>query len=185
VALAAKALALRLAIAALAVVNGALREAVLIPLLGRTPGLVLSGVLLCALILWIMVWPCPGCVPRRRWQLIGIGAAWFVLTLVFEFSLGRLQGKSWLMLLEAYTFKDGNAGRWSCWSRWQRRCSLCGGAAAARSVSGARYRRRCARAGSCWRTAAMRAGSTFAQTTPSPSSSRSASTSPQGSAIKL
>jgi hypothetical protein len=107
-ALAAKALALWLAIAALAVVNGALREAVLIPLLGRTPGLVLSGVLLCALILWITVLALPWLGVRRRWQLIGIGAAWFVLTLVFEFSLGRLQGKSWLMLLEAYTFKDGN-----------------------------------------------------------------------------
>jgi hypothetical protein len=107
VALAAKALALWLAIAALAVVNGALREAVLIPLLGRSLGLVLSGVLLCALILWVTVLALPW-LGARRSQLIGIGAAWLVLTLVFEFSLGRLQGKSWLMLLEAYTFKDGN-----------------------------------------------------------------------------
>jgi hypothetical protein len=108
VALAAKAIALWLAIAALAVVNGALREALLIPLLGRTPGLVLSGVLLCALILWITVVTLPWLDARRRLQLIGIGAAWLVLTLVFEFSLGRLQGKSWATLLEAYTFKDGN-----------------------------------------------------------------------------
>jgi hypothetical protein len=108
VALVAKALAFWLAIAAVAVVNGALREAVLIPLLGRTPALLLSGLLLCVLILWITVVALPWLGARRRQQLIGIGAAWFVLTLVFEFSLGRLQGKSWLMLLEAYTFKDGN-----------------------------------------------------------------------------
>jgi hypothetical protein len=105
---AAKALALWLAIAASAVVNGALREAVLIPLLGRTPGLVLSGLLLCAIILGIAFVALPWLGARRRAQLIGIGAAWLVLTLVFEFSIGRLQGKSWPVLLEVYTFKDGN-----------------------------------------------------------------------------
>jgi hypothetical protein len=108
VALAAKALTLWLAIAGLAVVNGWLREAVLIPLLGRTPGLVLSGLLLCALILWITLLALAWLRARRRSQLIGIGATWLMHTLVFEFSLGRLQGKSWPALFEAYTFKDGN-----------------------------------------------------------------------------
>lgn len=107
-ALAAKAFAAWLAILALAVANGALRETVLIPRLGNTLGLVLSGLLLAALILVIAFLALPWLSVNRLSQVIGIGLAWLVLTLVFEFSFGRFQGKPWSTILEAYTFKDGN-----------------------------------------------------------------------------
>ncbi|WP_211231670.1 hypothetical protein [Ottowia thiooxydans] len=104
----AKALAIWLVILICAVANGALREGVLIPHLGKAPGLILSGVLLSALILVITYLALPWLVAPRPAQLIGLGVFWLALTLVFELSLGRFQSKSWTTILEAYTFKDGN-----------------------------------------------------------------------------
>ncbi|MBK6614164.1 hypothetical protein [Ottowia sp.] len=104
----AKALAIWLVILICAVANGALREGLLILQLGKSPGLILSGVLLSALILVITFLALPWLGARRQAQLIGIGAFWLALTLVFELSFGRFQGKSWATILEAYTFKDGN-----------------------------------------------------------------------------
>ena len=106
--LAAKALAIWLAILCAAIANGAFREVVLIPHLGRTSGLQLSGGLLAALVLAITYLSLPWLGVRRIGPLLGVGRGWLVLTLVFEFAFGRLQGKSWSALLEAYTFKDGN-----------------------------------------------------------------------------
>lgn len=103
-----KALAIWFVILGLAVANGALREAVLIPQFGKTPGLVLSGVLLSALILAITFFALPWLRVNRLSHVVGIGSGWLLLTLAFEFSFGRLQGKSWPSILEAYTFKDGN-----------------------------------------------------------------------------
>ena len=98
-----------LAILALAVGNGAVREAVLVPTLGKTIGLVLSGVslsLFVALVAYVLV----------RWQHgletsqgLLIGTLWLCLTLAFEFGFGRyVQHKSWAELVDAYTFQEGN-----------------------------------------------------------------------------
>lgn len=103
-----KALLIWFAILGTAVANGVLREAVLIPQLGTMPGLFLSGLLLSALILVITFLVLPWLGIQQPSQAIGVGLGWLVLTLVFEFSFGLLQGKSWAALLEAYTFKDGN-----------------------------------------------------------------------------
>lgn len=103
-----KALAIWAGIVVLAVLNGLFREAVLVPKLGLVTGLVLSGVLLSTLILafaWISL---PWLDVRRPAGLLAIGFVWLVLTLVFEFSFGLWQGKSWPVMLEAYTFKGGN-----------------------------------------------------------------------------
>ena len=98
-----------LIILGLAIANGAFREAVLIPGLGKPGGLVLSGVLLAALVALVAY----GLVRITRnvtvVQGLRIGALWLGLTLVFEFAFGRfVQHQSWNELLEAYTFKDGN-----------------------------------------------------------------------------
>lgn len=106
--LAAKALAIWLAILCAAIANGALREVVLIPHLGQTTGLLLSGGLLAALVLAITYFSLPWLGVRRAASLLGVGLGWLALTLAFEFAFGRLQGKSWPVLLEAYMFKDGN-----------------------------------------------------------------------------
>jgi hypothetical protein len=105
----AKSLLAWLAILCLAVANGALREAVLIPALGKAGGLVASGVLLCILIVvvaGIFVRLVPGVGVSNA---VRIGVLWLCLTVVFELGLGRLvQRKSWNELLAAYTFEDGN-----------------------------------------------------------------------------
>lgn len=104
-----RALTVWLGILVLAIANGALREAILIPALGKPPGLVFSGVLLSAVILAVAYCALPwlGRAPAATYVAIGIG--WLCLTLTFEFTFGRLiQGKPWPEILEAYTFKDGN-----------------------------------------------------------------------------
>ena len=107
--IAGKALAIWLCILMMAIANGMLREAVLISVLGKVPGLILSGVLLSVLILVVSYWALPwfGVWPPARYIAIGFG--WLLLTLIFEFCFGHfIQGKPWPQLLEAYTFKDGN-----------------------------------------------------------------------------
>ena len=104
-----KALAVWLGILLLAIANGVLREAVLIPALGKPAGLVLSGVLLSGLIVWAayLALPWMGRAPSANYLAIGIG--WLCLTLVFEFTFRRIvQGKPWPELLDAYRFRDGN-----------------------------------------------------------------------------
>lgn len=104
-----KALAVWLGILLLAIGNGALREAVLVPMLGHPAGLVLSGVLLSGLILWTacLALPWMGRAPLASY--LAVGAGWLCLTLVFEFTFGRIvQGKPWPELLQAYRFTGGN-----------------------------------------------------------------------------
>ena len=103
-----KAFAIWTGILVLAVLNGALREAILIPKLGKAPGLVLSGALLSALIVVVAYLSLPWLDTRRPAALAGIGLGWLALTLVFEFSFGLWQGKSWHVMLDAYRFKDAN-----------------------------------------------------------------------------
>jgi hypothetical protein len=103
-----RAIAIWAGILVLAVLNGALREAVIIPKLGTTPGLILSGIVLSTLIFVVAYLSLPWMGSRRPAELVGIGLGWLVLTLIFEFSFGLWQGKSLQVLLEAYTFKDGN-----------------------------------------------------------------------------
>jgi len=92
----------------LAVANGMLREAVLLPHLGTPAALLLSGSLLAALIIAVAYLSLPWLQIRRPGQLWAVGLGWLALTLVFEFAFGFWQGKSWSELLEAYSFEDGN-----------------------------------------------------------------------------
>lgn len=106
--IAAKALALWVAIVLLAIANGALRELVLVARFGIPVAPIASGLLLSAAVFLMALagsrwYGRP--LGRRAWL---VGVAWLVLTLVFEFSFGRWQGKSWDELLAAYTFAHGN-----------------------------------------------------------------------------
>jgi hypothetical protein len=104
-----KALALWLIILVLAIGNGLLREAVLVPVLGRFVGLMTSGLVLSLLVLLVALLAAPwyGRLEAGRYWLIGAG--WLVLTVAFEFGMGRLiQHKPWQELLQAYTFSGGN-----------------------------------------------------------------------------
>jgi len=103
-----KALLVWVGILALAVINGAIREAVIIPVLGLTHAFILSGVLLMSFIVGVTYLVLPWMGVRKTTQLIVIGFGWLCLTLAFEFSFGLLQGKSLPELLNAYTFNGGN-----------------------------------------------------------------------------
>ena len=98
-----------LAILVLAIVNGALREAFLVPAFGRPAGLLASGVLLASLVLAVAF-------ASARWLLLSsrarawrLGLAWLAMTLAFEFGFGMLlQHKPLREMLAAYTLRDGN-----------------------------------------------------------------------------
>lgn len=92
----------------LAILNGMLRAAVLLPALGTPWGMVLSGVLLSAIIFFAAYLALPWLGTRHLPTLWCIGFGWLALTLVFEVSMARWQGMSWSVMLEAYTFKNGN-----------------------------------------------------------------------------
>lgn len=104
-----KAAAVWLIILVCAVLNGAFREAVLLPNWGKPAAFAASGVLLCALIVGVAVVTIHWLGPGHARQALGIGLFWLCLTLAFEFGFGRfVQHREWLELLAAYTFRDGN-----------------------------------------------------------------------------
>ncbi|XKH61631.1 hypothetical protein LG290_07985 [Halomonas sediminis] len=103
-----KTLVIWIGILVLAVINGALREFVLIPELGTPAALVLSGLLLSALIMGVAYLSLPWLQISCPVQFWFVGLGWVALTVAFEFSFGLWQGKSWSVLFEAYTFRSGN-----------------------------------------------------------------------------
>ncbi|QSG07204.1 hypothetical protein [Halapricum desulfuricans] len=103
-------LAVWVGLAALAVVNGILREALLAPAFGDGVAHVLSTLVLAAAVATVAA-----LYVRRfareadRRTLLSIGGLWTVLTLAFEFGFGHyVAGKSWAVLLADY---DVLAGR--------------------------------------------------------------------------
>jgi len=104
-----KAAALWLAIVALAVLNGILREKMLIPNFGNFTGLFSSGIILSGCIFLVAVFAAPWYNPLTSHQWLLIGLFWLLLTLLFEFGFGRfVQQKTWVELFDAYTFRGGN-----------------------------------------------------------------------------
>ncbi len=104
-----KAAALWMAILVLAILNGILRENMLIPALGGFAALIASGAILslCILLVALAAAPWYGPLALRQWVLIGL--FWLLLTVAFEFSFGRLvQHKTWAELFDAYSFRGGN-----------------------------------------------------------------------------
>ena len=104
----AKALVVWLAIVVSAIINGIIRESLLVPGLGSVHGLFVSGLLLSCLIMVVAYLALPWLGVRGNRQLLLLGLGWLVLTLVFEFSFGLARGKSLDELLAAYRFKGGN-----------------------------------------------------------------------------
>lgn len=104
-----KAATLWLVILVLAILNGILREKMLIPMLGDITGFAVSGIILscCIFIVAFAAAPWYGRMTSRQWILVGL--FWLGLTLAFEFGFGILvQHKSPGTLLAAYTFRGGN-----------------------------------------------------------------------------
>lgn len=93
----------------LAFANGALREFLLIPWLGRPAGLVFSGLLLSLVIFVVTLLTIRWISVATDGQALGVGALWLAATLAFEFGFGAgVQHKPMPELLEAYRFEGGN-----------------------------------------------------------------------------
>ena len=91
-----------------AFLNGTLRELVLIPKLGNPAALIFSGLLLVACILAVSILLAPWLGDLTVTHCLYLGVFWLLLTLAFEIGFGLLRHKTWSMILEAYTFKNGN-----------------------------------------------------------------------------
>ncbi|MGD8790785.1 MAG: hypothetical protein PVH05_15000 [Burkholderiales bacterium] len=93
----------------LAILNGVMRERVLIEAFGNVSGLFMSGIILsiCIFLVALISAPWFGPLGSRQWLLVGM--LWFIFTVVFEFGFGRFaQDKAWGELFDAYTFRGGN-----------------------------------------------------------------------------
>lgn len=103
-----RALFIWLSFVVLAVLNGALREKVLVPQLGDSTGHVWSTIILCVLILGVTWVALPWLRPASLGDAWLIGALWLTLTLAFEFLAGHyLFHTPWEKLLAAYNVARG------------------------------------------------------------------------------
>ena len=92
----------------IASINGALRQAVLIPRLGETAGRAVSTLLLSAFIALLTWFSISWIAPRSAAQSWAVGAVWVALTLAFEFLAGHfLFHNPWNQLLEDYNVLRG------------------------------------------------------------------------------
>jgi len=92
----------------LGILNGAVREYLFVPSIGKQLALPLSGISLSCLVLLAtyLLLPFLNTAAKYPWR---VGAAWLTLTIFFEFGFGHyVMGKPWEVLLEAYTPEDGN-----------------------------------------------------------------------------
>jgi hypothetical protein len=103
-----KSLLIWLAIIPCAILNGGLREKVLVPLMGMKRALPLSGILLCALIFLVTWFLLPLLGPQTGKTYILIGICWLVATVLFEYLMGLSNGTSREAMLQAYNITTGN-----------------------------------------------------------------------------
>ena len=104
----ARAIAIWFGLLILAILNGAFREGMLVPRLGRGVGHAVSTVSLSALILGFGWMTLPWIGPRTLQEAWIVGALWTGLTLAFEFLGGRfIFGKPWAELLADYNLLAG------------------------------------------------------------------------------
>ena len=84
-------------------------EKVLIPALGTTAGMQISGVSLSAAIFVVSWFALPWYGQLASSSYWNLGVLWLVLTILFEFGFGHFVAhKSWADLLDAYNIAKGN-----------------------------------------------------------------------------
>lgn len=92
-----------------AVANAAIREKLLVPVIGSGISLPVSGLLLSILIFLVVYVSLPFFGNNGVNEYLLIGISWFTLTIVFEFLFGSLvAGKSWYEILQVFNIFKGN-----------------------------------------------------------------------------
>lgn len=92
----------------IAFANATLRELVFIKLMSELKAQQLSTItlmILCSIYVWFIF---PFLNIQNFKQAFVIGFVWMLLTIAFEFSLGRLTNKSWSYLFENYNITTGH-----------------------------------------------------------------------------
>lgn len=93
----------------IAILNGGLRERCLLPLLGRPLAQPLSGLTGSALFFLFSWFTLPWLGPLPPRHALALGACWLLLTVLFEFTFGRLvMKKSWQALFASYNPLSGD-----------------------------------------------------------------------------
>ena len=104
-----KATGIWLVIVAAAILNGVFREKVLVPAIGASMALPLSGVLLAVLVFLVTLLLVPFIAPSESKAYIWVGIFWVILTLFFEFLFGYFAaGKSWQEIMQVFNIKTGD-----------------------------------------------------------------------------
>lgn len=92
----------------MASLNGAAREAWLIPRLGATIGRAVSTLVLCGLVYLVTCFTIGWINPITSGRALAVGVLWMGLTLAFEFLAGHyLFHHPWAVLLEDYAVTRG------------------------------------------------------------------------------
>lgn len=104
-----KAIAVWVLFVVLAILNGTLREKLLVPKIGTQAAQALSGILLSGAILLVTLLVFPLIGAQNFEQCLLIGGLWLLMTVAFEFLFGHfVAGESWAKLLENYNVFSGN-----------------------------------------------------------------------------
>lgn len=104
-----RAMALWFGLLVLAVLNGSVREKLLLPALGERLALPASGLMLSALILAATTLAFPLLGRPSAGQCWRIGSVWAGMSAAFDFLFGRfVRGQEWASLLAAYDPRGGN-----------------------------------------------------------------------------
>ena len=104
-----KAIAIWLVIVIMAIVNAAIREAVLIPTIGSALALPVSGLLLSAIVFLIAFIAIPWFNSAENKIYITVGIIWFMLTLLFEVLFGYfVTGKTWSEIVQVFDLRKGD-----------------------------------------------------------------------------
>ena len=104
----AKSLLIWISITPLAILNGALRQLVLIPALGRSLAFPISGILLslCIFAVSYLFIPRLGKAPKAAY--VKMGLVWVAATIVFETIVSIFEGLSFGEMLQAYNILTGD-----------------------------------------------------------------------------
>ena len=103
-----RAIAVWLGLMVLAIANGGIREALMVPRFGPQASHVISTFLLAAAVMAAAYITLPWIAPISRRDSIRIGVLWLALTLAFEFLAGHfLFGRPWQTLFADYDLRAG------------------------------------------------------------------------------
>jgi hypothetical protein len=104
-----KILGIWILLAFIAIINGAVRDKLVAPLIGERLALPLSGVLLSLFIFLVTLIFVPFLRISSAYSFWLVGIVWVLMTLAFEFILGHyMMGEPWEKIVEVFYIHRGN-----------------------------------------------------------------------------